>query len=114
MRDIGKCRNLLVPSDKTANFYEVSVILLNGNITKGYAKCNDKTLNDINLQTQNLTSNLKIHERIKNPLKNAYITVKNHKENFLTHLKCKLSILLGPMWVVYFRLKLTAPKRLCV
>ena len=65
MRDIGKCRNLLVPSDKTANFYKVSVILLNGNITKGYAKCNDKTLNDINLQTQNLTSNFKIHDRIK-------------------------------------------------
>ena len=95
VRDIGKCKNLIVPSDKTANFYEVSVgeyrKLLNDNITKDYEKCNDSTLNDINLEAKNLTSNLKIHDRIKKiPLKNAYITVKDHKDNFLTHPKCRL------------------------
>ena len=51
----------------------------------------NKTLKDINLEAKNLTKNLKIHDRIKQlPLKNAYITVKDHKENFLTHPKCRL------------------------
>ena len=68
VRDVGKCRNLIVPSDKTANFYVVPVgeyrKLLNDNITKDYEKCNDKTLNDINLEAKHFTSNLKIHDRI--------------------------------------------------
>ena len=95
VRDISKCKNLIVPSDKTSNFYEISVSdykkLLNDNITKDYEKCTDKTLKDINKEAKILTSNLKIHNRIKKlPLKNAYITVKDHKENFLTHPKCRL------------------------
>ena len=95
MRDISKCKHLIVPSDKTSNFYEISVNdykkLLNDNITKDYEKCTDKTLNDINVEAKNLTKNLKIHDRIKKlPLKNAYIKVKENKENFLTHLKCRL------------------------
>ena len=95
VRNIGKCKNLIVPSDKTSNFYEISVSeyrkLLINNITKDYEKCNDSTLNEINLEAKNLTKKLKIHERIKKlPLKNAYITVKDHKENFLTHPKCRL------------------------
>ena len=40
VRDISKCKNLIVPSDKTSNFYEISVSdyknLLNENITKHY------------------------------------------------------------------------------
>merc|ERR1712240_874092 len=65
--------------------------LLINNITKDYEKCTDKTLKDINLEAKNLTKNLKINDRIKQlPLKNAYITVKDHKENFLTHPKCRL------------------------
>ena len=95
VRDIGKCKNLIVPSDKTANFYEISVSeyrkLLINNITKDYVKCNITTLNEINLEAKNLTKTLKIHDRIKKlPLKSAYITVKDHKENFLTHPKCRL------------------------
>ena len=50
IRDIGKCKNLIVPSDKTANFYEISISdynkLLKDNITKDYEKCNDQILND--------------------------------------------------------------------
>ena len=75
VRDISKCKNLIVPSDKTSNFYEIPVSdykkLLKENITKDYEKCTDKTLKDINLEAKNLTKNLKIHDRIKQlPLKN--------------------------------------------
>ena len=91
VRNIGKCKNLIVPSDKTSNFYEISVSeyrkLLINNITKDYEKCNDSTLNEINLEAKNLTKKQRIK---KLPLKNAYITVKDHKENFLTHPKCRL------------------------
>ena len=91
MRHISKCKNLIVPLDKTSNFYEISVSdykkLLNDNITKDYEKCTDKTLKE----AKNLISNLKIHDKIlKMPLKNAYMTVKDYKENFLTYPKCKL------------------------
>ena len=52
-------------------------------------KCTDKTLKDVNGETKNLPSNLKyMTEYKKVPLKNAYITVKDHKENFSTHPKC--------------------------
>ena len=57
VRDISKCKNLIVPSDKTSNFYEISVSdfkkLLNDNVTKDYKKCSDKTVNDINLEEKN-------------------------------------------------------------
>ena len=73
VRDVGKCKNLIVPSDKIANFYEVPVgeyrKLLNDNITKDQEKCNGRTLNDINLEAKNLTSNLKITTKLKNSLK---------------------------------------------
>ena len=56
VRDIGKCKNLIVPSDKTANFYEISISdynnLLDDNITKNYEKYNDQILNDINLKSK--------------------------------------------------------------
>ena len=39
--------------------------LLIDNITKYYVKCNDSTLNEINLEAKNLTKKLKIHDRIK-------------------------------------------------
>ena len=52
VRDVGKCRNLTPASDKIANFYKISV--------------GDKHLNDIKREDyMNLTSNFKIHDRIK-------------------------------------------------
>ena len=54
MRDIGESKNLIVPSDKTANFYEISVSeyrkLLINNILKTMKKCNKTTLNEIKLK----------------------------------------------------------------
>ena len=86
---------MIVPFNKTSNFYEIPVSdyekILKDNITKNYEKCNDRTLKKINLEAKILTKNLKLHERITQlPLKNAYITVADHKENFLTHPKCRL------------------------
>ena len=63
MRDISKCKSLIVLSDKTFNFYEVSVSdyknSLNDNITKDYENCTHETSKDINEESKNLTSNLK-------------------------------------------------------
>ena len=86
---------MIVPSNKTANFYETSVRdyrkLLTNNISKDYEKCNKTTLNEINLEAKSLTKKLKTHDRIKKlPLKSAYITVKDQKDNFLTHPKCRV------------------------
>ena len=61
---------MIVPSDKTSKFYEIPVSdykkLLNDSIKKDYGKCTDKILKHINLETKNLTKNLKIHDRPSN------------------------------------------------
>ena len=53
------------------------------NITKHYENFNKTTLNEVNLKAKSLRRKQKINDRIKKqPLKTAYITVKDHKENF--------------------------------
>ena len=56
VQDIGKCKNLIIPFDKTANFYQISIgeydKLLKNNITKNYEKCNKQVLNDINIEAK--------------------------------------------------------------
>ena len=95
VRRINKSKNLFIQADKTSNVYEVDKItykkLLNDNITSNYKKVDESVINDINKEAKSLTDDLKISDRVEiPPVKNAYITIKDHKPDFPTNIKCRL------------------------
>ena len=92
---IKKSRNIFVPADKTTNMYELAVYnykkLLTDNVTSTYQKAETSTLGQINTEAKAIAQDLKLDERIECfPPNQAFITLKDHKENFLSHPKCRL------------------------
>ena len=75
-------RNLLVFSDKTTNLYEMPPdqyrSLLNNNITKTYCKTDSNAKRNIDIEAKKLLED----ERECYAKRPAFITLKNHKENF--------------------------------
>ena len=61
------------------------------NITKTYKLGNDNLTEDINSELKNIASNLSIADRVDTMAKrNAFITLKDHKDNFDSNPKCRL------------------------
>lgn len=74
-------------ADKSRNIYEsppdVYDKTLKENITKTYKLGSDDMIDDINYELLNIASDLNISDRIETMAKReAFITVKDHKENF--------------------------------
>ena len=95
VKEIKKSKNLIIPADKTSNMYEVPVEkynkLLKDNITKQYKKVDDKVIDDINKEAKKVTKKLDISDRVeKMPKKDAFITLKDHKQNFSLNPQCRL------------------------
>ena len=88
--DITKIRSskkVIVPADKTRNLYKMEKEDYNKfsseNITKTYKKSNRNKVNKLNLDAKKIADKSLISDRIDQLQKNeAYITVKDHKENF--------------------------------
>ena len=95
LKHINKSKEIFVKADKTSNIYSVSKQnyekLLVENITTHYKKADDNTERDINLEAKSITENLKISNRVE-PIahKNAFITLKDHKDRFPNNIKCRL------------------------
>ena len=95
IKKIGQSPNLFIPADKTTNIYEVSIDsykkLLKENVTASYKNTNASTLNYINLEAKSIAQDLKLDDRIESfPPRDAFITLKDHKESFQSHPKCRL------------------------
>ena len=96
--DINSIRsspNLLIPADKTTNLYEMSAKdynkLLHDNITKSYKKAPDSFETEINREAKAITTSLHLDNRIqKFPKRNAFVTLKDHKDNFHRNTPCRL------------------------
>ena len=92
---IRKSDKVYVSADKTSNMYKVSKdkynTLMRENVTAHYEKTNRNTETSINLEARDITDDLDISDRVE-PIasKNAYITIKDHKENFPNNVKCRL------------------------
>lgn len=89
--------NILVFADKTSNLYEVSKSehekLLKDNITKTYKKAPQKLEHSTNLEAKNIAKTLNLDDRIECLAKTeAFITLKDHKENFQNKLPCRLLV----------------------
>ena len=88
-------KKLYVPADKTTNLYKVSVDeyekLLDKNIQNDYKKSTITDANKLLNIDKGVAEELDLDDRIEIPAKSeAYITLKDHKENFHNNPKCRL------------------------
>ena len=79
---------IVLVSNKTTNFYKVTPDkykeLLHDNITKDYQKTTDTTAKNITTQDKKIAAQLDLDDRIDiTAQKQAFITLKDHKDNFL-------------------------------
>ena len=92
---IRKMKEIIVPADKTRNLYAITKTsydkLLRDNITKSYKQAPAQTYTDINNEAKDIAHSLELSDRM-NCLarKEAFITLKDHKENFTNALPCRL------------------------
>ena len=92
---IRNSNKIIVAADKTTNFYEIPLeehnrTILN-NVTKSYRKCNTNLVNEINTEAKSIAQKLNLEKKINTLTEQqAFITIKDHKENFLTSPKYRL------------------------
>ena len=92
---VKKSKDVLVQADKTRNMYAVSKDqyskLLHDNVTKHYKHAPERAYDEINTEARQLTASIGIADRVMTTAKKeAYITLKDHKENFANKLPCRL------------------------
>ena len=95
LKEIKKSSDILVFADKTSNIYKMCTgdynKLLKDNITKTYKHAPPKLEKSINLEAKHIATNLKLDDRIERLARTpAYITLKDHKENFYVNTPCRL------------------------
>lgn len=95
IKNIKRSGKLLIPADKTRNLYEMDnplcEKLLRENITKSYQTTSLKTVDRINSEARAIAADLEIDERMESiAKKQAFITLKDHKDNFENTLPCRL------------------------
>ena len=82
---IKKPGRLLVPADKTNNYYTMTPA---SNVMKTYKKSNDNVANKLDTQSASIAKQLKLEDRIEKLAKNeAFITLKD-KPAFNDHPTC--------------------------
>ena len=92
---IRASKDVLVSADKTRNVYEVRLAqyekLLNDNVTKHYKHASRHACEAINKEAKEIPEDLHIAERAEIlAQKDAYVKLKDHKENFQQSLPCRL------------------------
>ena len=93
--EIKQSPDVLVFADKTNNIYKMTPEnhdkLVKENITKVYKKAPQKLESSINSEAKCIASNLDLDNRIEYLAKTpAYVTLKDHKENFPSNPSCRL------------------------
>ena len=81
--------------DKTNNYYEISKNdhdkLLEKNVTKEYKKCKKKLVENVNKSDKLIAESLDLDDRIYAfSERDAFITIKDHKENYQNNTQCRL------------------------
>ena len=95
LKKVKTSGKIMVFGDKTTNMYEMSkedyVKLINDNVTKTYLKTTLSTKTKINKETRTFAKKLKLEKKMEQYAdKPAYVTLKDHKDNFKTKLPCRL------------------------
>ena len=84
---IRKCKEIIIPADKTSNYYKMDPKeykkALTESVSKEYKKDKDNTEWKINKEAAKLTKKMELDDRIPVFKKNeAFLTVKDHKEDW--------------------------------
>ena len=84
-----------MPADKTTNLYKVEKEdyerLLRNNITQKYKKVECSVMSAINSEAKAIVTKLNLEDRIEQMAnKAAFVTLKDHKENFTSAPQCRL------------------------
>ena len=95
LNKIKREKKLLIPADKTNNYYKLSSEQYENLITKGiqkeYKKTNEKIVWQVNAEDKQIAEKLELSDRIDVTAKReAFITLKDHKENFRNKPTCRL------------------------
>ena len=95
IKRINNDTNLYIKADKTTNFYKLDPTdyckLLEKNIQKEYKKENDSSNSQTIIGDKRIADNLQLSDRIDTPNQNnAFITLKDHKPNFMNNPQCRL------------------------
>ena len=92
---LNSSQNIIIPADKTTNLYGIEIDnykkLLRDNITATYQKTEDSTVAKFNKEAKAIASRLKLDDCIERfSTRKAFITLKDHKPNFVNNPKCHL------------------------
>ena len=92
---IKKSTKAFIPADKTSNFYKLDKTqhhkLLRDSITTTYKKASTDAANIIDSEAKSIAQELNIDDRTEQIAKQqAFITLKDHKDNFANHPTCRL------------------------
>ena len=95
IKKVNSSKNMFVFADETQNIYEIPPTaytkLLTENITKTYKTSLEDITEEMNNELNEMTGNLGIGDRINiMAKKEAFITLKDHKENFDSRPKRRL------------------------
>lgn len=95
VKKINNSKNVLLLADKTRNIYEVSETrynkLLADNITSTYKKSTYAAIDEANAEALDIAEKLEIDDRVERLAeKTAFVTLKDHKEDFKNNPKCRL------------------------
>jgi hypothetical protein len=96
LKKINSSPNIFIFADKTRNIYEASLgtynnKLLHDNITKTYKHGSEDTIDEIDSELKDISNNLGMGDKIEKMKKReAFIFLKDHKENFENNQKCRL------------------------
>ena len=95
IKTIKLSQKAFIPADKTRNFYEMDKTsydkLFIQNVTKTYKKADNSSYNNINNEAKSIAKKLGIDEKVECLAKpNAFITLKDRKEDFTNNPKCRL------------------------
>ena len=92
---VRKDEKLYIGADKTTNFYKMDKDsyseLLKKNVTNDYKKAHSDTVDMTNQKQIEIVTKLDLDDRVfATQKKDAYVTIKDHKENYLNDTKCRL------------------------
>ena len=95
MKRINSSPNVFMLAGKSRNIYECTPTdyekILKENVTKTYKIGSENMIDDVNSELQTISSDLSISDRIETMArKEAFVIVKDHKENFETNPKYRL------------------------
>ena len=95
IRKINSSKNIFIKADKTSNYYEIDKDSYNklkrDTITSDYKINSTDTINEINESAARITDSLDISDRVESiALKEAYVTIKDHKPQFPDKISCRL------------------------